>query len=134
MHHLAMVTIVVPDYDEAVRFYVDVLGFELREDTALAGGKRWVVVAPSGGQGAALLLARAATADQRARIGDQTGGRVAFFLHTDSFAADLDRMRRAGVHFVEEPRSEEYGRVVVFEDGYGNRWDLVERTEERRPG
>ena len=129
MQRLAMVTVVVPDYDEAIGFYVDALGFELREDTPLGGGKRFVVVAPAGGDGAALLLARAATADQQDRIGDQTGGRVGFFLHTDTFAADVDRMRRAGVHFVEEPRHEEYGTVVVFEDRYGNRWDLVQRHD-----
>lgn len=126
MGHLAMVTVVVRDYDEALAFYVGVLGFELREDTVISADKRWVVV--SGHGGAALLLARAATADQRARIGDPTGGRVSFFLHTDTFDADVERMRRAGVHFVEEPRHEEYGKVVVFEDLYGNRWDLVGRA------
>lgn len=126
MSHLALVTVVVREYDEAIRFYVDVLGFELREDTPLAGGKRWVVVAPPGG-GAGLLLGRAADDDQRARIGDSTGGRVAFFLHTQDFAGDCARMRAAGVRFVEEPRHEEYGTVVVFEDLYGNRWDLIER-------
>lgn len=126
MRQLAMVTVVVPDYDEAIGHYVDELGFELREDTALAAGKRWVVVAP-GRDGAALLLARAATAQQRARIGDQTGGRVAFFLHTDDFDGDFRRFRAAGARVVDEPRQEEYGTVVVVEDRYGNRWDLIQR-------
>jgi len=124
--HLALVTVVVREYDEAVRFYVDALGFELREDTPLAGDRRWVVVAPPGG-GTGLLLARAATEAQQARVGDHTGGRVAFFLHTQDFIGDCERMHAAGVRFVEEPRHEEYGTVVVFEDLYGNRWDLIER-------
>lgn len=127
MQRLAMITLVVPDYDEAIAHYVDDLGFELMEDTALAADKRWVVVTPPGGAGAALLLARAATDPQRTRIGDQTGGRVAFFLHTDSFEADVARLRRAGVRLLGTPRQEKYGTVVVFEDRYGNRWDLIER-------
>jgi uncharacterized glyoxalase superfamily protein PhnB len=101
------------------------LGFELVEDTPMGGDKRWVRVAPRG-DGAALLLARAATDDQRAAVGRQTGGRVAFFLHTDDFARDHAAMTRAGVTFVEAPRDEPYGRVAVFEDLYGNRWDLIQ--------
>ncbi len=125
MSPLALVTVVVPDYDEAVAFYVGALGFAVREDTALAGGKRWVVVGPPEG-GAGLLLARAANDAQRARVGDQTGGRVAFFLHTDDFTAAAARLQAAGVPFVEGPRQEDYGTVGVFADLYGNRWDLIE--------
>ncbi|MCU1484690.1 MAG: extradiol dioxygenase [Actinomycetia bacterium] len=121
------VTLVVHDYDEAIRFYVDAVGFELREDTDLGGGKRWVVVAPPDG-GTGLLLAVASGPEQEARVGDQTGGRVAFFLETDDFAADHARMLAAGVRFLEEPRHEPYATVAVFEDLYGNRWDLLQPT------
>lgn len=126
MPHLALVTLVVRDYDEAITFYVSVLGFELVENTPIEDGKRWVVVRPPGLAGAGLLLARAANRTQRDRIGDQTGGRVAFFLETDDFAAEYERLRGAGVAFVEEPRAEPYGTVAVFTDLYGNRWDLIE--------
>ena len=126
MAHIGLVTLVVPDYDEGIDYFVGVLGFRLVEDSPLDGGKRWVVVAPDGGRGTALLLAQAATDEQRARIGDQTGGRVAFFLSSDDFASDHGRLRDAGVKFVEEPREEAYGTVAVFEDRYGNRWDLVQ--------
>jgi catechol 2,3-dioxygenase-like lactoylglutathione lyase family enzyme len=126
MPHLGLVTIVVADYDEAIAFYVDALGFELREDTRLSAGKRWVVVAPPGAREAAVLLAKAATAGQEARVGDQTGGRVGWFLRTETFDADQRRLRAAGVVFEEEPRDEPYGRVAVFHDLYGNRWDLIE--------
>jgi catechol 2,3-dioxygenase-like lactoylglutathione lyase family enzyme len=122
-----MVTLVVADYNEAIAFYVNALGFELVEDTP-QGDKRWVVVRPSGGEGASLLLARAVDERQRSRVGDQTGGRVALFLETDDFWGDFERMRAAGVTFLEEPRSEPYGNVVVFEDLYGNRWDLIAKT------
>jgi catechol 2,3-dioxygenase-like lactoylglutathione lyase family enzyme len=121
------VTLVVRDYDEAIRFYVDAVGFVLREDSDLGDGKRWVVVAPPDG-GAGLLLARASGADQKARVGDQTGGRVAFFLETDDFGRDHARMVAAGVRFLEEPRHEPYATVAVFEDLYGNRWDLLQPT------
>ncbi len=127
MSRLSLVTVVVHEYDEAVRFYVDALGFVLIEDNPL-GDKRWVVVSPGGDGGCALLLARAATDAQRSRVGDQTGGRVGFFLDTDDFAADHERMQAAGVRFVEGPRQEAYGTVAVFEDLYGNRWDLVQRN------
>ncbi len=124
---IALVTLVVPNYDEAIAFYVDTLGFTLAEDTELGAGKRWAVVAPPGGTGASLLLARADDDRQRARIGDQTGGRVALFLHTTDLDADHARMRAAaGVRFEEEPRDEPYGRVAVFADPYGNRWDLLQ--------
>ena len=122
---LTLTALLVRDYDEAIGFYVGKLGFELVADADQGGGKRWVVVTPSGG-GAGLLLARASGADQQARIGDQTGGRVGLFLHTDDFAADHARMSAAGVRFVEAPRHEPYGAVAVFEDLYGNRWDLIE--------
>ncbi len=124
---LGLVTLVVRDYDEALHFFVDVLGFEVKEDTPLGGGKRWVVVHPPGSAGAGLLLARAATPAQTDAVGNQAGGRVFLFLRTDDFRRDYDAFRARGVHFVEEPREESYGRVAVFEDLYGNRWDLVQR-------
>jgi catechol 2,3-dioxygenase-like lactoylglutathione lyase family enzyme len=126
MSHLGLVTLVVGDYDEAVAFYRDALGFELREDTPRGDGSRWVVVSPPGARETALLLARAATPAQSGRIGDQTGGRVGLFLTTDDFDRDYKRMVAAGVVFEEEPRYEPYGAVVVFQDLYGNRWDLIQ--------
>ncbi len=127
--HLAALALVVRDYDEAIAYYCGVLGFELVEDTDLGDGKRWVLVAPSTEAGSALLLARANGPDQVARIGDQTGGRVFLFLHTEDFAADHARYVAGGVRFIEEPRHEEYGTVAVFEDLYGNRWDMIERRQ-----
>jgi catechol 2,3-dioxygenase-like lactoylglutathione lyase family enzyme len=124
--HLARVALLVRDYDEAIRWFTDRLGFELVEDTRLSETKRWVVVAPPGAREAGLLLARAATGEQRAAVGRQGGGRVFLFLHTDDFARDHQAWRARGVRFVEEPREETYGSVVVFEDLYGNRWDLIE--------
>lgn len=121
---IALFTLVVDDYDAAIAFYVGALGFELREDSPYAG-KRWVVVAPPGAE-TGILLAQAANDTQRARIGDQTGGRVGFFLHTDDFRRDHAAMTAAGVRFLETPRVEDYGTVAVFEDPYGNRWDLLE--------
>jgi catechol 2,3-dioxygenase-like lactoylglutathione lyase family enzyme len=123
---IALATLVVRDYDEALAFFTDALGFAMVEDTPLGGGKRWVVVAPPGGHGAGLLLAQAATPEQDAHVGNQTGGRVAFFLHTDDFWRDYRRMQAHGVRFAEEPRQEAYGTVVVFYDLYGNKWDLVQ--------
>jgi catechol 2,3-dioxygenase-like lactoylglutathione lyase family enzyme len=120
------VTLLVRDYDEAIAFYVDRLGFELLEDTRPDEEKRWVVAAPYGAEDSALLLARAAGADQEARIRDQTGGRVGWFLHTDAFGRDYERMRAGGVVFEEAPRHEPYGTVAVFRDLYGNRWDLIQ--------
>ncbi|MEZ4767758.1 MAG: VOC family protein [Caldilineales bacterium] len=122
---LASATLLVRDYDEAIAYFTDALGFRLVEDTPLGDGKRWVMVAPTSG-GAGLLLARAASPEQEAAIGNQTGGRVAFFLHTDDFRRDYDGMHARGVRFIEQPRHETYGTVVVFEDLYGNKWDLVE--------
>ena len=123
---ITRVAIVVRDYDEAIAYYTGSLGFELVEDTDMGGGKRWVVVMPEGGSGAALVLARAANPEQAARIGNQTGGRVFLFLHTLDFWRDYHQMKARGVHFIEEPRSEPHGTVVVFEDLYGNRWDMVQ--------
>ena len=120
-----MVALVVRDYDEAIAWYRDVLGFELREDTDRGGGKRWVRMAPPGNARFNLLLAQAATPRQEAAIGDQHGGRVGFFLHTDDFARDHARLAEARVRFEEAPRHEAYGTVVVFRDLYGNRWDLI---------
>ena len=122
---LALTALVVRDYDEAIGFYVNQLGFDLTHDDDMGGGKRWVVVTPRGSQGG-LLLAKAAGEVQAARVGDQTGGRVGFFLHTDDFAADHARMDVAGVRFLEAPRQEPYATVAVFEDLYGNRWDLLQ--------
>ena len=122
----AHVTLLVPDYDEALAFYVGRLGFELVEDTP-EPTKRWVTVRPPGAgpQAATILLARAATPEQRARIGDQTGGRVAFFLHTDDFARDHARFTAAGVEWVRPPIDQPYGTVAVFRDPFGNLWDLI---------
>jgi catechol 2,3-dioxygenase-like lactoylglutathione lyase family enzyme len=124
MPRLALTALLVRDYDEAIDFYVGALGFELAEDTVLSPTKRWVVVRPAGSQGG-LLLAKASGEVQTARVGDQTGGRVFLFLETETFDADYARMSAAGVRFLESPRREAYGSVVVFEDLYGNRWDLI---------
>lgn len=128
MPHIALVTLVVRDYDEAIAFYTGPLGFELIEDTDRGDGSRWVVVRPPGGE-AALLLARAADDTQRPSVGAQTGGRVGFFLYTDDFARDHARMLAAGVRFVRETRHEPYGTVAVFEDLYGNLWDLLQPAQ-----
>lgn len=127
---LAQVALLVPDYDEALAFYVGRLGFVLVEDTVLSPAKRWVTIRPPGSPADAttLLLARAATPEQRAAIGRQAGGRVAFFLATDDFARDRAAFLAASVRFVEEPRREPYGTVAVFEDPFGNRWDLIEHA------
>lgn len=123
--HLALLSLLVRDYDEALAFYVGKMGFTLVEDSELGGGKRWVVVAP-GAAGTRFLLAKAGDDRQSALVGGQGGGRVWLFLHTDAFEADHARFRAAGVTFLEEPRHEAYGSVAVFEDLYGNRWDLLQ--------
>lgn len=123
--HIGAFTLVVDDYDRAIAYYTDMLGFELREDSPREDGKRWVLVAPSSAQ-TAILLARAANAEQKACVGRQTAGRVGFFLHTDDFARDHALFLARGVHFCEAPRHEPYGTVAVFEDLYGNRWDLLQ--------
>ena len=125
--HLGAIALLVRDYDEAIAWYTGVLGFDLLEDTALTPEKRWVVIAPPGSRETRLLLARAADAAQASHIGQQGGGRVWLFLHTDDFATDHARRSAAGVRFLEQPRHESYGSVVVFEDLYGNRWDLLQR-------
>ncbi|WP_062114428.1 VOC family protein [Aureimonas sp. AU40] len=123
---LALTALLVSDYDEALHFYVGVLGFERMEDLALSPDKRWVVVRPKGAAGGELLLAKAADARQRAGIGDQAGGRVFLFLQTDDFERDHAAYLARGVVFEDAPRDEPYGRVAVFRDLYGNRWDLIE--------
>ncbi len=123
---ISAVALVVPDYDEAIAYYTQVLGFDLIEDSPREPGKRWVLVAPPGSHGTQLLLARAATPVQRERIGDQTGGRVFLFLHTDDFRRDHAAYVARGVEFVEAPREESYATVAVFKDRYGNRWDLIQ--------
>ena len=126
-HFLALTTLLVRDYDEAIEFFVARLRFALIEDTALSDTKRWVVVAPRQTDGGGVLLAKADTPAQEARIGDQTGGRVGFFLHTDDFWRDYENYQASGVEFVRgEPRDEPYGTVAVFKDLYGNLWDLIE--------
>jgi catechol 2,3-dioxygenase-like lactoylglutathione lyase family enzyme len=129
MQSLRQMALVVRDYDEAIRFFVDTLGFELVEDTMLTEEKRWVVVRPRGGSGADLLLARAVSEEQATRIGNQTGGRVFLFLHTDDFDRDHAVLSAAGVRFVRPPAQEPWGKVAVFEDLYGNLWDLIEPAE-----
>jgi catechol 2,3-dioxygenase-like lactoylglutathione lyase family enzyme len=124
--HLGLVALLVREYDEAIAFYTRQLGFELVEDTALGADKRWVVVAPPGSGEARLLLAKASNDEQARHIGDQTGGRVFLFLHTDDLARDHERMLARGVRFLEQPRRESYGTVAVFVDLYGNKWDLLE--------
>ena len=123
---IAAVTLLVRDYDEAIAWFTGVLGLDLIEDTPLGGSKRWVQVGQLVGGGARLLLATASDVQQTARIGDQAGARVAFFLETDDFERDHARMSSRGVVFVEEPRNEAYGTVAVFRDIYGNKWDLIE--------
>ena len=124
--HIALVSVVVRDYDEAIAFYVETLGFTLVEDKPVPEqGKRWVVVAPPGNKGAGLLLARAATPEQLAHIGNQTGGRVFLFLHTDDFDRDYLNYTAKGVVFVREPSVQPHGKVAVFSDRYGNLWDLI---------
>lgn len=124
---LGYIALVVRDYDEAIRFYVDQLGFQLIEDTYIeAQDKRWVLVAPPGSRETKLLLAQAAGPQQESRIGDQTGGRVFLFLHTDDFWRDFHAYQEKGIVFVRPPQEESYGTVAVFQDLYGNLWDLLQ--------
>ena len=123
---LGYVALVVRDYDEAISFYTQSLGFQVIEDTDLGNGKRWVLVRPPGAEGTDLLLARAVNPEQASRIGNQTGGRVFLFLHTDDFWRDYREMNARGVKFVRPPSEEAYGTVAVFEDLYGNKWDLLQ--------
>ncbi|CAN2236816.1 VOC family protein [Candidatus Planktophila dulcis] len=126
MNSLGMIAIVVDDYDAAISHYVDDLGFSLIEDTVLSSEKRWVVVAPSK-DGAKILLAKASNEAQRGAIGNSTGGRVGFFLYTNDFLHTYESYKSRGIEFIEEPRQEAYGQVVVFKDKYGNKWDLIEQ-------
>lgn len=127
--HIATIALLVRDYDEAIAWYTERLGFILLADAPLGDGKRWVLVAPSSG-GARLLLAKADGPEQEARVGDQTGGRVGFFLETDNFTRDHAAFGSRGVPFLEAPRHEAYGSVAVFADLYGNRWDLIQPKDE----
>ena len=122
---IVQVALVVNDYDEAIQFYTEKLNFTLIEDTPQSETKRWVVVAPKGSEGCRLLLAKGVGDEQRSRIGNQTGGRVFLFLETDDFWRDYKNMQSHGIKFVREPKEEKYGTVVVFEDLYGNLWDLI---------
>lgn len=126
---IAQLSLVVDDYDEAIAFYTEKLGFELVEDTIMSPTKRWVVVKPVGEGSCQLLLAKAANEEQTSRVGNQTGGRVFLFLHTDDFDRDYDRLLQNGVQIIREASVEEYGKVAVFADLYGNLWDLVERKD-----
>jgi len=130
MQTLGHIALVVRDYDEALAFFTRTLNFKLIEDTRLSADKRWVLIAPPSSHGTSLLLARAATSEQESRIGNQAGGRVFLFLHTDNFWRDYHEMTSRKVKFIRPPQEEPYGTVAVFVDLYGNRWDLIQRKEE----
>ena len=125
---LAHIAIVVHDYDEAIKFYTEKLHFDLIEDTQLSETKRWVLVRPKGGDSCCLLLAKAASEEQQSRVGNQTGGRVFLFLHTDNFERDYQNLIKNKIEIVRVPQKEVYGTVAVFKDIYGNLWDLIEPT------
>jgi catechol 2,3-dioxygenase-like lactoylglutathione lyase family enzyme len=127
MQQIIHMALVVADYDEAIKFYTEKIGFDLIEDTVLSETKRWVLVKPKGSNGTCLLLAKAAGEEQTSRVGNQTGGRVFLFLQTDDFWNDYKNLQHKGVEFVREPVTEEYGTVAVFKDLYGNLWDLIGR-------
>jgi catechol 2,3-dioxygenase-like lactoylglutathione lyase family enzyme len=124
--HLAHIALVVNDYDEAIAFYTEKLHFTLVEDTPLSDTKRWVLVAPPGSNGCKLLLAKAANGEQKSRVGNQTGGRVFLFLYTDNFQRDYQNLLDQNINIIRPPSKEPYGTVAVFEDLYGNLWDLIE--------
>ena len=124
--YIAQISIVVRDYDEAIDFYVNKLGWQLLEDTVLSEEKRWVRVAPQGAKECNILLAKAKNQQELKSVGNQTGGRVGFFMHTDNFWEYYNQLVKAGVKFIRQPLEEEYGTVAVFEDLYGNLWDLIE--------
>ncbi|MBK6364508.1 MAG: VOC family protein [Saprospiraceae bacterium] len=124
--YIAQISIVVRDYDEAIDFYVNKLGWQLLEDTVLSEEKRWVRVAPKGARECNILLAKAKNQQELTSVGNQTGGRVGFFMHTDNFWEYYNQLVKAGVKFIRQPLEEEYGTVAVFEDLYGNLWDLIE--------
>jgi catechol 2,3-dioxygenase-like lactoylglutathione lyase family enzyme len=129
---LAHIAIVVNDYDAAIKFYTEKLRFDLIEDTQLSETKRWVLVRPKGGDSCCLLLAKAANEEQRSRVGNQTGGRVFLFLHTDNFERDYQNLLNQQIEIVRQPQREEYGTVAVFKDLYGNLWDLIEPAGENK--
>ena len=133
MQTLGHIALVVRDYDDALAFFTGTLNFRVIEDTRLGENKRWVLIAPRGSQGTSLLLTHADTPEQASRIGNQTGGRVFLFLHTDDFWRDYHEMTARKVKFIRQPREEEYGTVAVFEDLYGNQWDLLQRKD-TKPG
>lgn len=126
MQEITAISLVVDDYDEAIKFYTEKLNFILLEDTQLSETKRWVRMAPPGSTGCSILLAKASTEEQRSRVGNQTGGRVFLFLHTDDFNRDFENLKRNNVGIVRGPSVEEYGTVAVFSDLYGNLWDLIQ--------
>ena len=128
MASLGMVAILVDDYDRGIEYFTKCLGFSLVEDTKLSAEKRWVVIAPNSREGARILLAQASSLSQKLAIGNQTGGRVGLFLFTANFDSDYSKMNAAGVKFIETPRLETFGKVVVFMDIYGNKWDFIEQT------
>lgn len=128
-HAISALTVLVPDYDAGLAFYSGKLGFQVLEDTVLDDNKRWVLVSPSGTNGTGILLAKAVSAEEKTAIGNQAGGRVFLFLKTDDFDRDFAAFTDAGVRFLEEPRSEPYGKVAVFEDPFGNKWDLIQNFE-----
>jgi catechol 2,3-dioxygenase-like lactoylglutathione lyase family enzyme len=127
--HITHLALVVDDYDEAIRFYVEKLHFSLVEDTKMSEAKRWVLVSPPGAKECCLLLAKATNEEQKTRVGNQTGGRVFLFLSTDDFWRDHKQMKEDGIEFVREPLQESYGTVAVFKDLYGNLWDLIEHKK-----
>lgn len=127
MLDIRQISLLVRDYDEALEYYVNKLGFALIGDTRISDEKRWIVIAPNPLSHFNLLLAKAANAEQLSRVGNQTGGRVFLFLYTDNFEETYLRFRKNGVEFIQTPRDEDYGRVVVFKDLYGNKWDLIEK-------
>lgn len=129
---IAHIALVVKDYDEAIDFYINKLDFVLLEDTKLSEEKRWVMVAPNGAKECSLLLAKAADEQQAASIGNQTGGRVFLFLFTDNFQRDYDKLKERNVNFIRPPQEFDYGKVAVFEDLYGNLWDLLEPNEHNK--
>ena len=129
---LTHIAIVVNDYDEAIKFYTEKLYFDLVEDTQLSETKRWVLVRPKSGDSCCLLLAKAANEEQRSRVGNQTGGRVFLFLHTDNFERDYQNLLNQQIEIVRQPQREEYGTVAVFKDLYGNLWDLIEPAGENK--
>ncbi len=126
---IGQVALIVNDYEEAIAFYTQKLSFELLEDTRLSESKRWVVVAPPGGLGCRLLLAKATTEEQKSRVGNQTGGRVFLFLYTDDLLRDYAAMQKSGISFIREPAAEPYGLVAVFQDLYGNLWDFIQTNK-----